>query len=328
MRGLNIFMACLAILLAFTAVILGGCAAYTVSAPTQPLTEEETCVRTEEESTAEIQTKVKYIYETRYVEPEYIAAEEREKWREGLERLLSNVITPVYVTGGELIGYVATYPDRPAIEPLCFAIALFDIDLDGTPEVLGNAGGGSSGNCFYYVHDLESGEYIGALHGGHDGTWAVYLDREEGDLEVMCEYGLRCGWPSQSYHVSRATLAENVFGMEKTVYETSYLKVLYDEQAVEVPLTEEQKEAGIGLSYDTAYVAVDFSVDGENAGPAHYYEEYGYFADNYLRIEGSGIKSIYWTDVADGIEDPEERARLMADALIGSEQKFVIGIKE
>ena len=326
MRQGRILESCVALLLAFSTVLLSGCAVYTASAPTEEYPEgwEEY----EPPADVEVQTEIRYIYETRAAEVVYVSQSEREEWREGIERLLSNVLTPVYVTGGELMGYVAPHPDRPALEPGCCAVALFDIDLDGTPEILGQVNGGSSGSGYYYAHDLVSGEYIGTLHGGGDGSWAVYFDREGGDLEVMCEYSLRFGWPSQRYSVSRATLAQNVFGRDKEVYESSYLSVEYEEISIQRELSEEERQEGVSVSYDTAYTALSFGVNGERVGPDEYYREYGYFADNYLRVDGSGIQSLSWIDVAGEAEDADERARLMADALIGSTQKFVKYVKK
>lgn len=312
---------CAVALCTLLAVLLGGCAAYTVSAPTEEVPEDWGGY--EPPAYPGPQEETRYIYEIRQAEVVFVEESEKEAWREGIERLLSNVLTPIYVTGGELMGYVAPYPERPALEPWCYAIALFDIDLDGTPEVLGRASGGSSGGGYYYVHDLLSGKYIGTLNGGGDDSWAVYFDREGGRVETMCEYGLRFGWSSQRYGVDRATLAENTFGRDKTVYESSYLDVEYNEIPVQTELSEEQKLSGIHASYVPAYTALSFSVNGQAADPQEYYNEYGYFADNYLRIEGSGIRCVEWTDVGDGTEDAQTRARLMADALIGSGQKFV-----
>lgn len=72
--------------------------------------------------------KVKYIYQTKYVDFEFVPDEQKSEWKSALVSLLNNEKTPVYEKGGGLDGYSCLYPDRPCIEN-GYQLALFDMSL-------------------------------------------------------------------------------------------------------------------------------------------------------------------------------------------------------
>ena len=57
--------------------------------------------------------KVKYIYQTKCVDFEFVPGEQKSEWKSALVSLLNNEKTPAYEKGGGLDGYSCLYPDRP-----------------------------------------------------------------------------------------------------------------------------------------------------------------------------------------------------------------------
>ena len=110
----------------------------------------------ESEQDAQVETRIEYIYELKYEEVEFLPESAKEAWREPLIKLLANACVMVN-DGEDGVNFLPPNPDLPSVA-YGVSVGLFDFDLDGVPEVIVNQGGGSSGNAFYTVYDLMTGE--------------------------------------------------------------------------------------------------------------------------------------------------------------------------
>ena len=266
--------------------------------------------------------KVKYIYQTKYVDFEFVPDEQKSEWKSALVSLLNNEKTPVYEKGGGLDGYSYLYPDRPCIEN-GYQLALFDINTDGTPELLVNAGGGSVGNAFYYVYDIMSGEEIGTLNGGHSDSWCIYFNRSTGKFESIGQFEWRNGWMGKIRLVNKAIITDAMGRSGDYLHETNLMCAYYMIGAVETELTDEETGLGYQNDWSEVYNGVRFWVNEDSATIEAYFKAQDNFTENYIRIAETGIQLIDWHDVVNDDDSVAVKAEKMADALVSSGQKFV-----
>lgn len=280
------------------------------------------------ESTNEAVTeKIKYIYETKHLDCAFLSYSQKEAWRDALVSLLNNKKAPVYDDGGDLIGETCLYPDRPCIEN-GYDLALFDINVDGTPELLVNMGGGSAGNAFYMVYDIMTGREIGNLDGGHGNSWCIYFNRTSGKYEAIGQFQWRIGWNGRERYVNKAVITNTVDCKDDMVYETNLMYTYYSIDAVNIELTEEMIENGCVSAHDEICNGVSFRVNGSRAYIDEYFDAQDDFTENYIRIAETGIVLIDWDDVSSDADDVLTRAEKMAQALISSDQSFLAPLPE
>lgn len=79
-----------------------------------------------------------------------------------------------------------------------YALALFDVNVDGVPELLECEAGGSAGNVDFYAYDLLTGELFAEFSGGifagdHNGAWCIYYDSVEDTYVPIGLYTTRSG---------------------------------------------------------------------------------------------------------------------------------------
>ncbi|MBO5270131.1 MAG: hypothetical protein J6B77_05055 [Clostridia bacterium] len=277
---------------------------------------------TQAESVTEETVRTETVYRVLYEDVRFLSAQARESLRAPLTYLLSNRKV-VIAEGGDILGYTSLYPDRPCIEN-GYQLGLFDINVDGVPELLVNLGGGSAGNAFYYVYDVQTGEQLGSLHGGHDRSWCVYFCTETGRYESIGQFEWRIGWMGKERYVHRADIGERMSGDGELLYESEWLYAYYEIDAVNVDLTKEEIDAGISSAWDEAYTGVSFRVDGSHAYIDDYFDACDTFAQSYIRIPETALRLIDWDDVCDLKEDQSVRAEKMAEALLSSGQEFIV----
>ena len=200
---------------------------------------------------------------------------------------------------------------------------MFDINVDGTPELLVNAGGGSAGNAFYYVYDIISGEEIGTLEGGHNNSWCNYFNQLTGQFEAIGQFEWRSGWMGKIRFVNKATITNTMAWNDTYLHETSLMCAYYDIDAAEVELTDEEVDAGIHSSWEEIYPGVRFWVNGDSASIETYFDAQDEFTENYIRITETGIQLIDWDDVTSEEDSVAVKMEKMAEALISSEQAFI-----
>ena len=173
----------------------------------------------------------------------------------------------------------------------CFGMALMDIDLDGTPEVISASSGGTMGNVCLGVYDLETGEKV-HLFGDtpHYRDWDnVYLcvaQNNDGSYFVANQGSIRVGL--EWYMMS---------------------SVLNDQFKFNVVLDEVILADSNSIYYS----------DGKEITKAEYEEQINEFVGRC--IPETEMKIIHWDSLA--AENESQAISLMADALINSEQQFI-----
>ena len=109
--------------------------------------------------------------------------EEKSTWRSNLTAILSKI---------------EIHEFEPGI-PGSFAIGLMDINFDNSPEVLAAYAGGSMGNVFVEIYDLDSGEKLISYDAAHwEDQENIYLcvADKNGECIILSEGALRndIGW--------------------------------------------------------------------------------------------------------------------------------------
>ncbi len=277
----------------------------------------------ESETLSQLSEETVYIYKTKYIDFAFLDEESREAWREPLVELLSNEKYPVYDTEEKaLVGYECLYPDKPCIES-GYELGLFDINTDGTPELLVNMGGGSSGNSFYYVYDIITGKALGSLDGGNIDAWCTYFNQSTGNYESIGHFEWRLGWAGKLRFVKRAMITYTDFFDEPYLYEESLMSAYYEIEAIKVPDDGNRVDGEEDYNVEEVYSAANFYVEDKAASIEDYFYMQDYFEENYIRISETGLKLVRWDDVTSDEDSVEIKAEKMAAALLSAEQEFV-----
>ncbi|MBE6544235.1 MAG: hypothetical protein E7675_07515 [Ruminococcaceae bacterium] len=188
------------------------------------------------------------------------------------------------------------------------AMALFDFDLDGTPELLSFLDGGSSGSLYADIYDINTKQSIGTLYIGRFGSTSfkgsicVYVNAA-GEYRVI-EYGTTQSGLSHRY---------------RTVGEYSYSKAKNELEYTGLFSSEHIDDRGLSLEEDIntkGYVDVKYKKDGVVVDHDDYYKEFEDFLNENTRLSNTGIVLIYWKDV-------EDDTAKMCDALFETEQSFI-----
>ena len=276
----------------------------------------------EENDEIETAPKVDYIYEVKQHGIEFYPAPDKETLREPLVRLLENTCVMVPDEIGDGADFAPPYPDRPSIA-YGHWIGLFDFDFDGTPELVVNQGGGSSGNASYTVYDLLSGEELVYVDGGFYQNFAAYFNRDSGVYEVLVNYSLRFGWTGYASYVTRVHTGESVSFNGKQLKQTEILSAHYRVDAIATPPTEEDKANDLEGYWLEYCAGTDFYVDGKSASVEEYLCE-KYVIDTYrVLVPETRMQEIFWPDVVSDDDDALTRAEKMADALLSTDQRYV-----
>ena len=249
----------------------------------------------------------------------YLPDRELEALREDLVELLSNP-TVAYYEDGSLMGYKPVDPDRPYIHG-GYTCALFDVTMDGIPELLVVPDGynGSSGMVQYFAYDIESGEEVGSLWGGHDSSWCMYFDTEENTLRGVGQFWWRYGWPERDRYIMTVGWSEE---QSKYVSKT-YLEMYH---TVNREKLEGEKDS-YGDDVYTETTETRFYVHNDEVGMDDYYYHYDSFVRDNVRINETALSILHWSDVCDREEGYAEKAEKMADALLSTGQRFICKIE-
>ena len=211
----------------------------------------------------------------------FISNEEKSTWRSNLTAILSKI---------------EIHEFEPGI-PGSFAIGLMDINFDNSPEVLAAHAGGSMGNIFIEIYDLDSGEQLISYNAARwESSENIYLcvADKNGEYVVLSEGALRndIGWmklitvlPKSIDSQSRYLMTENLF-------------------------TE-------SVSNEVVY----YEHNGKIIEKSQYDEYYQTFLDEYKKIESTQIQLIKWSSIES--ENRNELVEKMADALINTSQDFI-----
>ena len=240
----------------------------------------------------------------------YFASEyEVEKWREPLERLLSNTVGLQFedeITG-EPLPNDPPYPDRPYIEK-GFGGALFDLTGDGVPELLINMGGGSSGVIPYTAYDIYTGESIGELDSSESSSICCYYAGENEGIKTVNKYAMRMGWSGKTFYTTFIEPSSDGF-TEKT-----YLESEYEMEMEEIAENE----------FDIVCKSVTCFVWGEKTETERFLFEREFFDINYARISETAMCYVSWYDLVSDSDTPDEQGEKMTEALLSTGQRFIV----
>lgn len=239
----------------------------------------------------------------------YFASEaETEKWREPLEKLLSNTVGLQFedeITG-EPLPNNPPYPDRPSVEK-GYGCALFDLTRDGIPELLVNLGGGvSSGVVTHRAYDIYTGEVLGEFDGSSGSLCCYYAGKDEG-IKTVNKYSFRCGWSGKSYYTSFIEPAVGGF-TEKMYLESHY---------------EMEMKSLSENDFTIVCKSMTCEVWGEETEPENYLFERECFDENYIRIPETVMKYVSWYGLVSDDDTPEEQGEKMTEALLSTGQRFI-----
>lgn len=266
----------------------------------------------EETDLSEESQIIETVYRIQYLDYEFISDDIKETWREPLEKLIANIKEPL-VENKDILDYVAPDPDLPSIEP-CFHLSLMDLNLDGIPELWANLGGGSSGNSFYYIYDIFTGEFLGSYGGAGAGSICAYLNTKTGKVEFFSKYQLRYGACARSRHLDRVSLMKNLYEDSLEIYSESRLSEYYSFDL----LYEDD------YGYFEKYSNASYYANGKECTWDDYYNAYDDFYCDYMRIPETALQRIYIYDYDDYKDDRFERAEKIVDALLSLEQEYLI----
>jgi hypothetical protein len=258
------------------------------------------------EESAGIETRVEGIYRVEYKSVEFVSDEERESWREPLERLLSSLQPEEYL------------PDAGIYDGYIFGsdgVGMIDINCDGVPEVAEWYRGGTMMNTEYVIYDLFTGEKVAEYTAGAYGSYGhgyvvTAFDREDGVYRLIGKGIHRCGWSSGDTFVNVFVKDEDGGYHAKTV--------LYHGSNVE--RVEESTDTDGTPRYDYSTTAY-FRILGETVDHQSYYFAASSFDERMMEIAETAMDPLYWRNFE--AETQAERAVLVAEALLSSAQKFV-----
>lgn len=244
----------------------------------------------------------------------FIDHSDKTDWIEPLAKLLANQSLP-YGEHGELIGYKVTIdPDAPSIPP-CYACGLFDITMDGVPELLVHPLGyfGSSGTSTYFIYDIYTGDMIGEINGGNAESWCVYYDTNADDCIIVGQYWLRYGWPERNRYLLTVEYDQEI----NKYCELEYLRSNHMIEAEKVSENEETEY------WEEYYPDTSYYIYGKETSLDSYCEELDRFTASCVRIAETELIMIGWGSVTGENDDYVTKGRKMANALISSDQELI-----
>lgn len=313
-------------------LLLTGCQGGRAPAPDETAPQD-----TESEAEPDPFIREEIRYRLVFDEVDYVSKEEKEAWRSHLIRRLS------YIKG-----YTDDHlPEGEYAIAACQLYALFDLDLDGVPEILGgfsNAGSGYSSvyyYCFPYAFDLYTGRQVGDRFMDICNNLSVFYNSEKGAYEV---YSVNQEFTNtRSDHVYGGTfLIDRVevlypqtwfpdedFPSESDVPYITTTRLLssgFSTHGMFSAETETDEENGEGSNrFVTVYRDPHFTRDGE---PCEYYEFHAAllsFVNSCIRLPETKLQYIspYYGDDFTEPQDVLDNAEALADELLSLDQHFV-----
>ena len=323
----RIALPCLTVLLSLVLLLSVGCRSTSVP-PSNGETHETTA---EPETTVTTQIDYKPVYDT----VDYITDEEKEAWRPYLIRRLT------YVQG-------FNNEDLPEGEYAVGAhtvYALFDVDLDGVPELLGgclNVGSGFA-TCypyaFYAAYDLYTGRELDTKNFMISNNTSVYYDAEQGVYKVYS-----VDYETSSYNAAHAATGTFVIDRVEVLYDcdtwfpaddfptekdipylvtTAYLHTSISSKGM---YSEETVDDGYDSNrFTTVYSDPSYILDGKPCEYSDYYVALLNFMNTHISIRDTQLQYVYtfYDSIEDFSELVSEQAEAHADQLLSNGQKFV-----
>ena len=117
----------------------------------------------------------------------FVVPEVKDDWKEPVEKLVAELKKK------DIDGMITAS---------AHAFGLFDVNLDGTPELIRILPGGSAGNMFCEIYDIYSGENLGdfgtgRFNGASNGEWCTYYKIDTQEYVNIGHYTTRGGADSR-----------------------------------------------------------------------------------------------------------------------------------
>ncbi len=257
------------------------------------------------------ETENEIIYSTVTIEKElkFVSAEEKEKWREPLLKLISNEGNIVKDEKGNIIGYDCPDLTQPSIER-GVSFALIDFDIDGIPELaVENEVVADNGEKSISIYELYTGDRIGLLDGCGDRKWCTYFNTENGRFQMICHRNISKGSSGQRRVIEKFSTAITRYG---------YLEVEYPVKSIDTDtyLSADYDSFGWQQTEGKLYDCIksDNAVDF-----LEYLYEYDNFNKTCIRIPKTSVVFV---------DKDSMTAEEIVDTLLSSEQKFCEGQQE
>lgn len=240
------------------------------------------CNRIDNPEETDSMETVNAMEDTTELQYAFITYEEKCTWKSKLTAVLSKVDIRDYELG----------------LPGSLAIGLMDINFDNSPEVFVAYAGGSIGNVFFDIYDLDSGDKLvsyNAAHWENDDNIYLCVADKKGELTILSEGSLRnldIGWMKLTHLLPKNIDSQSIYLMAENLFAES-------------------------LSNEVEH----YEYKGNVVEKSQYDEYYRIFLDEYNKIESTQIQLIRWTSIES--ESRDELVEKMADALISSPQEFI-----
>lgn len=268
------------------------------------------------------------------VRMQFVTAAEKAALHAPLVRLLSNVSLPVYEDHEWVDNEASVNPDAPTIENGYYC-ALFDVTMDGTPELLVYpvGGGGSSGNSSYYVYDIPTGKEIGWISCAHGENFTHYYRPDNGRVYSLAIYTLRSGDKADYLCMDYISVASGILqGSGEEVFNyrsSSHLSSYYEHEIVSCD-GEGNVVGGFGdhnenTHYELLPSGETYKVQGHAVDAESYYTEWEWMTRNLIRIPETEFRAVEWEELPENptAQDYVRRAEIMAEDLLSLPQKFL-----
>ncbi len=243
--------------------------------------------------------KVIYTYQLVRKDAAYVSDEVKLSWREPLLGLLRS--DRLLAGEGEDMMGCLRYMDDDGEPRIIYYLGLFDINIDGTPELLVGLGGGSKGNCYYAVLDMATGEKIDGFEGDHDDSLCIYFNETTGQYETIGEFWFQKGVMNPFVYINKMTILPPSDTADR-VQEENLFYVNYE------------------IQLDGNCKTAQYMVNGEPTVFEQYYRARNQFDDEHVRRYETGLTLITQYDYA----TPEA----LVDALLATGQEFVVPLEE
>ena len=252
----------------------------------------------------------------------FVSDEAKQEWKEPLAKLLSNVLIP-YGEHGEILGYEATIDPKVPVIPQCYECGLLDITMDGVPELLVHPFGyfGSSGTATYFVYNIYSGQKLGEIDGGNGQSWCLYYNTEYDSVDLIGQYWLRGGWAWRDRYITEVYYDESI--ME--CFEAQQFRTSHEITGEQTDIVDEDPDDMFyTATWVESYPSTTYYVNRQEVYLDDYYAEYNHFVKTCIRIPETELILISWDDVSDDEDDYTTKGAKMAEALVTSEQEFIL----
>lgn len=225
---------------------------------------------------------------------EFISHEQKQNWKKPIAQTMDKIKSEQELDG--LRG---------------FAFSLFDVDVDGTPELVVVSAGGSAGNLFLDFYDINTQAQKAAFGVGHfgeawDGSLCVYKNADTAEYEVINISYTRGGSDSRFKGYSKVEKTESGSYEEEMLFYIDYERIC------------ELKND----DYQEVNVEAQYYIGEKRVMLDEYQTAFDEFIANNVRIPETEIKIVKASDLEKKIGDADF-SEVLAEKLVAEDQEFI-----